>query len=219
MRYATTIPFSGFYNSVHDSALDDTLEQMFSDRDTGCHINEGLFYAAMDKINWRAVHKEYAREYCANFASWLELDLEFDELDSPREYNFTTDRIFCRISEDSLRRAYDRVNTPPLRELVRQRFTSRDGFISFYEPDLDNWPSDVTEWDCNQIGTLLMALADQECSNSDGFECWDEYDLMEYDRCNGDIDDMVYKNMPNAERLFKIFDYLELRAHRDGATA
>lgn len=37
----TTIPFQGFYSSIHDSQLDYALESMFSD-DQG-HINRDLF--------------------------------------------------------------------------------------------------------------------------------------------------------------------------------
>lgn len=216
MKHLTTIPFSGFYESLHDGELDDTLRQMFSDRDTGCHVNENLLYAAMDKIDWRAVHTEYASEYCDCFAHWLELELTFDELQSPREYNFTTDRIFAYITTESLQKAFDRVDTPALRTLVREQFTSRDGFMSFYSGDLDDWPENVLGWDHNQIGALLHALADQESRDSDGFTQWEEYALMEDTRCNGGLDSMLCTHMANANRLFKIHDYLELRAHREG---
>lgn len=214
MRYETTIPFSGFYNSLHDSELDMALRDMFSDRATGTDVNEDLLQRAMEKMNWRGAYVEYAKEYADDFGRWLELDLEFDELSSPREYNFTTDRIFVKISEESLKSAFAKVLKPELREAVRERFTSYDGFISFYNPDMDSWPEDVTEWDANQIGTLLIVLANQECTNNDGFEVWDEYDLMDDTRGNGIVDDILYRNCPGVERLLKIRDYLEDRKER-----
>ena len=217
IRYSTTIPFSGFYCSVHDRELDDTLEQMFQN-DCG-DANHELVYRASNSMDWRAVHTAYAKEYCVNFSSWLELDLEFSEVDSPREYNFTTDRVFALIREDSLKRAYDKVDTPRLRILVRDRYTSRDGFVSFYESDLDDWPADVLQGDHNQVGTLLTALADQRSSDSDGFTQWEEYNLMEYDRCNGVFENLLYKHCPGIERLLKIRDYLETRSQREGVTA
>ena len=213
-KYLTTICFSGFYNTLHDSELDTTLEQMFSDRDTGCTINYDLYNRALDKMNWRAVHTAYAKEYMDDFMRWLDLELEFVELNSPRFYNYETDRIFVFITEASLKRAYDRVDTPALRQLVRERFTSRDGFISFYDANLDDWPSNVFEWDANQIGTLLIALANQECSNTDGFSQWDEYELMEQTRGNGLIDDILYCSCPEMERLLKVHDYLQSREAR-----
>ena len=36
-------PVLRFYNSIHDGELDHTLEQMFSDRETGCQRNEKRF--------------------------------------------------------------------------------------------------------------------------------------------------------------------------------
>jgi hypothetical protein len=205
---STTIPFSGFYGSLHSIELDDTLDQMFSDRGTGSHVNDGLVAHAIDKINWQATHIAYAQEYCEQFALEMGVTLNFEALVSPREYNFVTDRIFASISCASLERLYAVVDKNALVDMVRVKFTSRDGFASFYPNELGGWPADVQDWDHNQIGTLIETLVGK------GFDQFKEHDLMSDSRSNGFCDSILEQNLPCAERLFKIHDYLQVRAAR-----
>lgn len=209
MEYETTIPFSGFYESVHNLALDDALNSMFGTREAGNPV-EAFVARANDAMDWKAVHTEYAREYSEAFASLVELDLKFEALESPREYNFTTDRIFCKITEYSLLKAYAIVDKAVLADVAKQRHTSHSGFSSFYDPGIETW-GEVLEWDLNQIGTLMQALAEDVRGEFDG---WAEYDLMEYAQCNGLLDNILYTNCDAANRLCKIFDYLEDRKER-----
>lgn len=51
----TTIPFSGFYCTLHESALDDAVEQMFST--DGCVVNHGLVDRAQFECEWREDRK------------------------------------------------------------------------------------------------------------------------------------------------------------------
>lgn len=85
---------------------------------------------------------------------------QFADMSSPREYNFTTDRLFATASRAFARRLWKRSkadNHETLRHVIRERFTSRDGFISHYSNDLDAWPRDLRDWDHNELGTLLAA--------------------------------------------------------------
>lgn len=219
MKHLCVIPFSGFYNTLHDSELDDALNQMFSDRDTGCHVHESLMMRAWDKMNWRQVHVDYSKEYCEDFANAFKLDLTFDELKSPREYNFVGDRLFAYITTQSLRKVWEETDTPMLRQKIRDNHTSRDGFYSFYPNTLEEWPSDVLEWDHNQIATLIGTYADQELGDVDGYTQYRELDVMEATRSNGHLDDILHQNCPEMERLCKVHEYLGLRAERVGVAA
>ena len=215
----TSIPFQGFYNSIHDSECDHALEQMFSDRRTGCHPNNGLEAQVHRTIDWRQVQTDYAQEYAENFADEFKLPtLKFTEMQSPREYNFTTDRIFCDISLEDVQRLWNETNTPALRTLARDKFTSRSGFSSFYDPDIDTW-GPLEGWDLNQVGTLIEAYADQETNSSDGFDSWAEYHLMESSFGNGFLEDAISGATPNIARLYAVHDYLETRADRERAHA
>jgi hypothetical protein len=94
------IPFAGFYESVHDGALDDALRQMFADDTGDCwEPFENLMYKAHDSISWGLVRRAYAEEYAKRFADFVGLEsLKFEALSSPREYNFSTDRVFTWVS-------------------------------------------------------------------------------------------------------------------------
>lgn len=212
----TTIPFAGFYNTWHDQEFDDTLERMFSDRASGCHVNDKLMMRAWQACNWHAAQVEYAKAYADSFAERFKLGpIKFDEMSSPREYNFTTDRIFIYVGADAVKRLMKQVDKKTLDEVARERFTSRSGFISFYRPDFREW-GDVTGWDHNQVGTLIEAWARQSCDSRDGFDQSAEFDLMSRHRENGYIDDWIYNNIaePQRTRIFRVHDYLNDRAER-----
>mgnify|MGYP001343439304 CR=1 FL=1 len=207
----TTVPFSGFYNSLHDSEIDWTISQMFSDRATGNETNPGLESALFRNCDFRKVHTSYAADYCENFAEEFKLpSLKFESLDSPREYNFTTDRIFANIELSDLREALRRVDKSELANLAREKFTSRSGFMSFYNPDVNTW-GDLATWDHNQCGTLLECLANNDCGDFDQYQ---EYNLMDRTRSNGYFENWIESATPNIQRLYKIHDYLETRAAR-----
>lgn len=208
----TTIPFSGFYYSIHDSELDEALKMDFSD-DTGCHlISEELYQKAFDLVDWRQAHNEYAKAYCEAFSDKFNLDLEFDELVSPKYYNFETDRIFAHISLETVTKLFNAIDKEYLNEVIKSRFTSYDGFCSFYPNDLSEWPSDLSEWDCNHIGTLIQAFVELHCDNE--FTQFNEYEVFEYgsyETCYH-----ILNNQDNEEltRLYNIAYYLRTRQER-----
>ena len=205
----TTIPFSGFYNSVHDSNCDEVLRSTF-DNDRG-DVREDIFYLAQDKVDWRAVYNNYAAAYAGNFADEFHIKMEFESMKSPREYNFSTDIIYCTIEPGEVQRVFAAVDKSILDEVARETFTSRSGFISFYNPDFSTWGA-VTVWDHNQVGALISAYALQQ--NPD-FDQWGENDLMENAKCNGYIDNWLFASNPvPLNRLANINDYLNARAAR-----
>lgn len=208
----TTIPFSGFYCTLHESALDQTLEQMFSDRDTGCNVYSGLVDRAQWECHWGDVMRKYAEDYAGRFADELGIKMAFESMTSPKEYNFTTDRIFCHIPLDECKRLLAETPSDTLDKVVADTFTSRDGFISFYQPEVAAW-GDISEWDYNQIGALVDAYVQH--INPD-FDQYAEYALMEDAMCNGHIDQWICENTPDIGRLHRVFDYLETRAERRG---
>jgi hypothetical protein len=207
----TTIPFQGFYNSIHDGELDNSLEMAFSD-DSG-HVNDRLHERAFDAVQWSVVHASYASAYAEAFAELAGLQtLKFVELDSPREYNFTTDRIFCDIDISDVRAALARLPAGALDEKARERFTSRSGFMSYYSPDVESWGA-LESWDLNQIGTILECLADTLAHTDDQWDQWDEYSLCEDFSGSGYIDNWLF-SAPAMGRLDKVNYYLRQRAER-----
>lgn len=214
MKLQTTIPFAGFYESLHSSMISDTENQMFSD-DNG-NENTGLTSALFEICKHRQVFEKYADNYVKSFAEVFKIpSLMFEELKSPREYNFTTDRIFCTIDIEDVKRIHatllDGEGWAVFVEKAKEMFTSRSGFASFYNPDIETW-GELEDWDANQLGCLLAAWADFE--HGEEFDSYAEYNLMEDYGSNGYIDNWICEASPGIERLFTIREYLQKRAER-----
>ena len=91
--------------------------------------------------------------------------------ESPREYNFETDRIFIEIEENHCIEFIEHIVKNYKKELenkIKERFTSRSGFWSHYKNGLDLWTQDYSEWDHNQIGTCfeLFDLEEEDINYS-----------------------------------------------------
>jgi hypothetical protein len=197
------IPFAGFYCTNHDSELDFTLDQMFTD-DSG-NPNHGLVSHCFDKIKWWEVHVSYATAYVERFAEHFEIpSMKFESLSSPREYNFTTDRIFVEVSREDIKKVFDQVDRAALDAKAAEMFTSRSGFISFYSPKVSSWGS-LDEWDHNHLLCLFSALVGED---------FDDFELMESDRCNGALQNWIDAATQGIERFYNISDYLRRREER-----
>jgi hypothetical protein len=209
-KLSTSIPFSGFYNSFHDAELDSALEQTFSD-----NIGEprdALVQKAFDLVDWRKAHTEYAKQYAECFAIEYGLKtLKFEELSSPREYNFTTDRIFCEIALSEVKAIFKAVDKEALKQALKDNFTSYDGFISYYSNDLEDWPEDLEEWDHNQVGILIGLHVRSKTPEFDPYAELQVFDHP-YEVAYQIISECLEGK--EAERLFKIADYLNTREHR-----
>ena len=167
MSKIINIPFSGFYNSKYSGELDAVQERFVEyevEKNPGLNPdipNEALWHCA----DYGKAYDHIARAYVDHFNQYLideyELDLEltFESMRSPKSYNFETNRIFCEISEENVRKLRSAVSDPALRHAIKQRFTSCDGFISSYPNRLEDWPP-LEQWDHNELGTLLVALLD-----------------------------------------------------------
>lgn len=199
------IPFSGFYGSSHDALFDTELENELENfaqeydasNEILCEYSDQYFSA----VDWRKAQAAYAVEYAEAFAdkveeeTGLKMPLVFDEMTSPREYNFETDKIFAFINAEAVQEMRERVSNKNLQALISERHTSRDGFISFYDNSLADWPENVLEWDEIQLDTLLQAFLFQEMGEDwdDDFKGWV---LME-DACgNGRMQDFIWSSMP-----------------------
>lgn len=141
-KLSVVLPFTGFYNNV--------------------------LYEDVDPDQWKEFKKEFLPRYVRGVGAFLSdfcgshfVELTPDEIDSPREYNFATDRIFAWISEEDARRLYRLADDACLREVVKRLFSSRDGFISYYDQDLSEWPDDPEDWDHNQLYALILSITEE----------------------------------------------------------
>lgn len=147
--------FDGFYGTEHGFAIDNLVEQELEYRDQ--ELNEDISDIDFD---YPSIRQQYANEYVKRINDALppEIDLQLQEIVSPREYNFVNDRLMCTLSEPAIRFLVKAVNRHTMRRLLIDAFTSYDGFYSFYSNDIDEWYfDDVLSWDHNELGALLEA--------------------------------------------------------------
>lgn len=173
-RMITSIPFDGFYESYSSERVDEALgvadgdyeylkeenPQKEGETDTE-HAKriEKLFDEIYDAADFQAMREEYARAYVDAFAKDNGLKLEYEKLESPRFYNFTTDRIFCFIDPAEVGRLVSIVDPVKLQALIKEKFTSYDGFSSNYSNDMKEWNIDAyLELDHNQIETIIECV-------------------------------------------------------------
>jgi len=215
MKLETTIPFSGFYESIHSSLLDEEQERIFHN-DHGETISSELVDRFWVAFNCSQALNHYAQNYCEAFAYELSLEtLEFQALSSPKYYNYETDRILASIDLAEVKTIHEKTDKKVLREEIKKRFTSYDGFMSFYPNDLDDWPTDLEQWDCNHVGTLLSVYFKQENDENSYQDL--EYNLFDnaHEIAMSAIDHALSQDEnKEALRIANIASYLRTRENR-----
>lgn len=196
--------FPGFYESSLSGTLDNAEEQHASneaEREESREYYPETYqpeelrldssdYAEilMGAMDYGAAHRAMAAAYVDSFDNWASEALNtapgsfvFESMDSPREYNFTTDRVYVTVSLATMESLYNAIDPAVLREAIEARHTSRSGFISFYSNDLDEWQGKAfDEFDHNEYGTILAA-AIHASGQSEEMRDAVEYPLYESD--------------------------------------
>lgn len=193
------LPFGGFYESFHDKAIDDAFEWHYQLGDWAYDselsdeqqqkIADAIWSADVD---WQSIRREYCKAYTDAFGQKFGLTLTFDELTSPREYNFATDRIFCKIPKeqiDSIRRKVEQHEKYP--EYIKERFTSYDGFWSNYDSDYkhEDWTRDVLD-ECQYRVIIEFWLDNINPDANDDWELYliDDIQVTEFESFNKQLE-------------------------------
>jgi hypothetical protein len=107
------------------------------------------------------------------------LNLEFVGIDSPKYYNYRTDKIIAKINDEDIERLMVFVDYVEFYEYANPRLTSCSGFISFY-----NGLDDLIERSKNDdddkailLGMICDYLIEVNEVNEDIYEL--EYDIIE----------------------------------------
>ena len=192
------IPFGGFYESLWSSEIDrqETSFAEYEADERQCNadyypddyqpahlrLDQGEIADILYRVTqYRDCYSAVARAYVSGFDDMCAEELgtpldsfTFEAMSSPREYNFTTDRLFCDVPLDVMQGLRDRTDPALLAQQFASAFTSRDGFRSFYSPIVPDKP--LEDWDHNELAQLLVAALH-------GLE---------------DIDFRVYENVPDS---------------------
>jgi len=172
-KFETFLPlFPGFYNTYLESDDAETSELDY--------INEQRAENGLEQIEWDKCefdYDEYRQRVSKAYTNAVEHELkslglvnniEFQELISPKEYNFSTDSIDVEIDVniENLQK-YIAENKQKFIEYLKEKYTSCSGFISSYSTDFDVWSEDTdtfTNFECNghYLGSILDFILDNE---------------------------------------------------------
>lgn len=137
--------------------------------------------------NWKQFHEEIAIKITENVAQLLtqffgfEVQIEYEELKSPKEYNFENDSINCTIifNPFSLWRLISKYKKE-IDEALANEYTSVDGFSSWYGNSFILWREDYNKNSLNlahAVGSIMDILAHIIIPK----DIRDEVEIVEYD--------------------------------------
>lgn len=177
--------FSGFYESIHSGVFDSEEEYIMEE-----------YHKEYDDFRFKYDEVGYCKKYVSAISSEIGLKLEFMELTSPREYNFTTDKISVWITSKELKIISSLLNSDTLKNLIKKRFTSRDGFMSWYSNDIEEWKEKkIQDWDCVELGTLLDAWIIE----NESIDYWQNLDYCGFEYCQGNGSYVDYEKLWDIE--------------------
>lgn len=182
-----TLPFfPGFYESMLSGAIDNWEEreadymvekQCSQEYHPETYQPEHLRLTAREFgdllykfADYRHAYLKIAQWWVKAFDYWFHQEVGtpegsfiWESMQSPREYNFTTDRVFATIPMSVVQSLFDKSaanDHESLSKVIKASFTSYDGFMSFYSNDIEDWlEKPLAEWDYNEVGTLVGAVA------------------------------------------------------------
>ena len=145
-KLESTIPFDGFYESFISADIDHQIGQQIEWDCDIYDLNENeqqVLWNNYLSVNRSSFYNEIAEHYTNLYIDALNERLEgftlkatYKCFESPREYNFKTDRIFIEIEENHAVDFIEHIVKNYKKELenkVKERFTSRSGFWSHYK--------------------------------------------------------------------------------------
>jgi hypothetical protein len=170
---ATWLPvFPGFYSTIFEPDEENEIDYITSQRNDN----------NLPELPFEAYNFDYAYYFnntaisCCNFIENELKDfvtsIKFDSVNSPREYNFANDSIFCEISlsDENIKaiKHYLFENTNLFTEYIKSKYTSYDGFLSSYSNDGTEWLANID--DClahtHKLGSILEFIVRNLWSNS-----------------------------------------------------
>jgi len=166
-KFETYLPvFTGFYHTVFEASG----EENEIDDINGQREEKNLPPIDYDACEWnyedyrQNVSKECTNEIERQLKDLLndKVKVEFQSLYSPKEYNFSNDSINVEITlnKDAQRTILEilRDNSETFSLYIRERYSSRSGFISSHSNDSNEWLNILDRWDLNELSHKLGAV-------------------------------------------------------------
>ena len=168
---STFLPiFNGFYNTIFDSTsqIDNevySINQERKDRGLSQIDYEALRF---DNSNYEiAVSKELCKILESELSDYV-TKIAYESLKKPKTYNFSNDSIDV-IIEPKVKaiKSFIYANIEDYKTYLKKRYTSYDGFYSWYNNNFDSWKTDTndfTNFSKNEhiLGSILEFIAIKE---------------------------------------------------------
>lgn len=154
------IPFQGFYESIHDDVFDRFIEYTSENE---AEENELEVYDVADVLyentDWKSAREFYAKHYAEDFISEISGNIPVFKviLQSPREYNFSTDTITVAIPMENWKEMVRLVPMDQAQRYATEWLEPRSGFIPFYPQDMKQW-GPIESWDPAITEVVVRAL-------------------------------------------------------------
>ena len=117
----TTVNFGGFYDSIHSDIIDTYVADM--------EYN-------WEEVNYNDTYKIYSKIYIKTLNNILDTNIIFKALNSPKFYNYTTDKINVEISKKDILKLFKYIKEEDLKQevfnIIKDASTSKDGYVAFY---------------------------------------------------------------------------------------
>ena len=177
-KLETFLPaFGGFYQTHWEELLTD-IEELYA----GMHVEEERAEGGLDQVEIAELLSEtssvsrlctgIAKRFCEGFDGAMSerlgfrLGLKFSRLDSPSEYNVTTDRILATMPLRSAKKLFYASMSERHRRLndeIVDWFTPYPGFVPYYSDYIGDWiAKPIDKWDRNELCVLLGAVVDAD---------------------------------------------------------
>jgi hypothetical protein len=184
--------FDGYYNTLWSDLIDNEEEMFLDYRNEECGENVELDFINTDYTPIKQQLNKIITEEVMDKIKELFPDLiksyEYQDMHSPREYNFTTDQINIKI-EINFDKLVDLIyeNQMEFCQYLKDRYTPRSGFAPFHSNRMEDWLDGEEHQfnDGHKCGDALQFLM----IYVDGFEDMELYDKVR-DRAsgNGEVD-------------------------------
>lgn len=218
--------FPGFYESILSQALDNAVTceaENLSERESSQEYYPDEYWPEplrldhsdlWQAVDYRAAYEQMAADWCSALDDWLSDTIDtkpgsftYESMDSPRYYNFMTDRVYITASLELMQRLYDQCDKTRLSDIIKSRHTSRSGFISHYSNSLPEWQEKpLGEWDHNELGTLLCAVIPEQ---PDEWELCESIMERDYEYLDRALDWQKYESDCEQARAEKFARWIE----------
>ena len=151
--------FTGFYGTLFGDIIEREEDNILEDENLDLDIVKFEYKKFMEDVSKECVgvfEEAFNRDLGTN------IDISFENLISPREYNFTNDLIDVtfKVSDEDFEKIKVAIieNKDEISEMIEERFSSRDGFVSLTSTDFDEWIEDMEHY--QKFGALLEMLCE-----------------------------------------------------------